>query len=142
MSTKRFLALVQLRAGLQALPIEQGTSVKPSISRHHRRSIFAALRLLAMIFITLQLDCLYFRGGVNFPSFLPSLAVLTSVPSGLSIPTCLRMLKALCVCSCGTKTKRLSAVASQLLCKWPRHEHRSSIIPMNLNGRTYTVRSC
>ena len=70
---------------------------------------FATLRLLAMSFIT----------------FLTALAF---VPSGLSIPICFRMLKAPCVCSCGIRTKRLLAIASQPFCKWPRHEHRSVLI--------------
>ena len=39
-----------------------------------------------------------------------------------------RKLQAPCACSCGTKTKRLSAIASQPFCKWPRHEHRSVLI--------------
>ena len=70
---------------------------------------FAALRLLAMNFITF-------------------FTALVLVPSGLSIPICFRMLKAPCVCSCGIRTKRLLAIASQPFCKWPRHEHRSVLI--------------
>ena len=70
---------------------------------------FAAPRLLAMSFIT----------------FLTALALM---PSGLSIPVCFRMLKAPCVCSCGIRTKRLLAIASQPFCKWPTHEHRSVLI--------------
>ena len=53
---------------------------------------------------------------------------LTSVPSGLCIPTCFRMLRATCIRSCGTNIQRLSAIASQPFCKLPNHEHRSVLI--------------
>ena len=80
---------------------------------------FAAPGLLAMSFIT----------------FLTALALM---PSGLSIPNSFRMLQAPCACSCGTKTKRLSAIASQPFCKWPRHEHRSVLVsPSQLKTLPY-----
>ena len=45
--------------------------------------------------------------------------------TGTTFHNCFRTLQALCVCFCGTKTKRLSAIASQPFCRWPRHEYRS-----------------
>ena len=40
----------------------------------------------------------------------------------------LRLRQPASCCLKGTKTKRLSAIASQPVCKWSRHEHRSVLI--------------
>ena len=39
-----------------------------------------------------------------------------------------RTLQAPCACSCGTKTRRLSAIASQPYCKWTSQKNRSVLI--------------
>ena len=121
MSITRLRALVQFRLGSHSLPVESKAGLldpaSPAISVG---ATFATLRLLAMSFIT----------------FLTALAL---VPSGLSIPICFRMLRAPCVCSCGMRTKRLLAIASQPFCKWPRHEYRSVLISQALGFRMDVV---
>ena len=109
MSITRLRALVQFRLGSHSLPVEQGRFVRSSLPRHLRRCSLCSTQTLGMSFIT----------------FSTARALL---PLGLSIPICFRMLEALCVCSCGTRTKRLSAIASQPICKCSRHEHISILI--------------
>ena len=109
MSITRLRALVQFRVGPHSLPVEQGRFVRPSFPRHLRRCNLCSTRAV----------------GDELHYILTALALM---PSGLSIPTSFRMLQAPCACSCGTKTKRLSAIASQPFCKWLRHEHRSLLI--------------
>ena len=114
MSITRLRALVKFRLGSHSLPVEQGRFVRPCLPSHLRH-----LRRCDL--------CNTQAVGDELRYVLTALA-LVHVPSGLSNPICFRMLKAPCVCSCGIRTKRLLAIASQPFCKWPRHEHRSVLI--------------
>ena len=78
---------------VNALPIEQGRFVRPSLPRHLCRGNLCSTQPICNELIT-------------------SLTAPASMLSGLSSLTCFRVLRCLCICSCGTKIRRLSAIAS------------------------------
>ena len=109
MSVTSLRALVQFRLGSHSLPDEQGRFVRPSLPRHLRRCSLGSTQAVG--------DELHYVS-----------TALALLPLGIRIPICFRMLGVLCVCSCGTRTRRLSAITSQPFCKWPRHEYRCILI--------------
>ena len=84
-------ALVQFRVGHMNLSFQHARLSLPCMSVN---ATFADTKMLAMNFAVL-------------------LTALFSRPSKLSLPTCVSMLRALCICSCGPRTTRLSATACQ-----------------------------
>ena len=112
MSLTRLRALVQIRKGPHALPKppKQRSFVRPSLPRLARRCNLCSTWAVG--------DELCYR--FDCPRILEA-----PVLSGFRVPTCFRMLRALCACSCDTKTKKLSAIPSQPICKWPRYKHKS-----------------
>ena len=105
MSITRLRALVQFRLGSHYLPVEQGRFVRPSLPRHLRRCDLCNTQAVG--------DELHYV--FDCPRF-------GTIRAQYSI--CFRLLKAPCVCTCGIRTKRLLAFASQPFCKWPRHGTR------------------
>ena len=61
-------------------------------------------------------------------NFMLCLIAHISVRSGLSFQAFSRMLPGACVCSCGTRTRNLSAIVSLPCCKGLRHEHDPVLI--------------
>ena len=56
------------------------------------------------------------------------LIALTQVTSGPNFLACSKMLRGACVCSCGTRTRSLSAIVSLPCCRRLRHEHKPVLI--------------
>ena len=60
--------------------------------------------------------------------FIVCLTDLVSVTSGPNFLACFKMLRGACVCSCGTRTRSLSAIVSWPCCRRLRHEHNPVLI--------------
>ena len=109
MSITRLQALVQFRVGSHSLPIEQGRFVGPSLPRHLRRCDLCSTRTVG--------------DELHYIFHCPRFGAIRAQYSNLYQDAAGSMRF-----SCGIKTKRLSAIASQPYCKWPRHEHTSVLI--------------
>ena len=109
MGISKLRALVQFRLGSHTLPIEQGRFARPAVLRHLRRCTVAIHKLWAM-------------------SSIVCLIALISVTSGPNFLACSKMLRGACVCSCGTRTRSLSAIVSLPCCRRLRHEHSPVLI--------------
>ena len=63
-------------------------------------------------------------------SSIVCLIALISVMSGPNFLACSKMLRGACVCSCGTRTRSLSAIVSLPCCRRLRHEHNPVLISL------------
>ena len=88
--------------------LSQGRIARPTLPRHLRQCTVCIRRLWGM-------------------SFIVWLFVPISAASGLKFSACSKVLWGACVCSCGTRTRSLSAIVSLPCCKGPRHEHNPVI---------------
>ena len=61
-------------------------------------------------------------------SSIVCLIALISVTSGPNFLACSKMRSGACVCSCGTRTRSLSAIVSLPCCRRLRHEHKPVLI--------------
>ena len=61
-------------------------------------------------------------------SSIVCLIALISVASGPNFLACSKVLRGVCVCSCGTRTRSLSAIGSLPCCRRLRHEHSPVLI--------------
>ena len=102
MGISNLRALVQFRLGSHALPIEQVRFARPAVPRHLRRCTVCDTQAVGD-----ELDCVF-----DCPHFLASS----------------KMLRGACVCSCGTRTRSLSAIVSLPCCGRLRHEHNTVLI--------------
>ena len=101
------------------LPIEQGRFVRPSLPHHLCRCNLCSTQAVYDELHN-KLDC-------------SNLRAIRAQCSNL-----FQMLRAVCICSYGTKSKRLSAIASPVLepfCKWPRQEHRFVLMRLMIIGQ-------
>ena len=113
MGISKLRALVQFRLGSHTLPIGRAILPDQPSRATFAGALFAIHRLWAM-------------------SSIVCLIAVTSVTSGPIFLACSKMLLGACVCSCGTRTRSLSAIVSLPCCRRLRHEHS----PGWLNGRS------
>ena len=83
---------MQFRMGSHALPVEQGRLAKPAVPRHLRRCILCGTRALGD-------DGILFLTAAILPTFVASFG------------RCIKMLMVPCSVLCGTRTKKLFAIA-------------------------------
>ena len=102
MGISKLWALVQSRLGSHTLPIQQGSFARPALPPTFAGALFAIYELWAM-------------------SSIVCLITLISVTSRPNFLACSKMLRGACVCSCGTRTRSLSATVSWPCCKRPGH---------------------
>ena len=95
MPISRVRLLMQFRMGSHALPVEQGRLAKPAVPRHLRRCTLCGTRALGderhFVF-----DCPHFAHIFFFVA---------------SFGRCIKMLMVPCSVLCGTRTRKLSAIA-------------------------------
>ena len=99
MPISRLELLIQLRTGSHALPVEQGRLARPAIPRHLRHCTLCQTRTLGDERHTM------FDSKI-LPTFAARFGHVTRMPT---VP---------CSILCGTRTRRLSAIAQQPLSTW------------------------
>ena len=108
MGISKLRALVQFRLASHILPIEQGRFARPAVPRHLRRCTVCDTQAVGD-----ELHCVF-----DCPHFSD---IRTTQFPGL-------FQDAAGVCSCGTRTRSLSAIVSLPCCRRLRHEHNPVLI--------------
>ena len=109
MGISKLRALVQFRLGCHALPIEQDRFARPAVPRHLRRCTVCDTQAVGD-----ALHCVF-----DCPHFSDIRA---------QCPGLFQDAVGACVCSCGTRTRSLSATVSLPCCRRLRHEHNPVLI--------------